>query len=417
MYNSQINNFINNLIAQAENHTDCLKNIISCLKGYFTTPQESENENDIKYGNKNVLVPFINTSKQEDNMIIYKGIRINKRKSDNRWFFRIKTYTNTYKYFYAKTQNDCLNLLKDYIKENGQNTNKKQISYQKATTLNDWLDEWLQLYKINKVKPNTIKSYKSAIKNHISKDIGKKELTKITTIDIISKLNSLNGRTAQKVYDILKDSFTKAYINKKIKENIVNATEKPKHLKTITKYLDIEQEKMFEEECKKRNNIYADYLLILLYQGMRFSEPKTLYDYNLDFVNRTISIDEKIDKKLYVKTNNSNRTVPMFSNTYKVLIKYKNVKGQIFKIGTNKIYQELEEICKKLKIDNVTPTSLRHTFITRVSENKSIPEHILQRWVGHTIGSKITKNVYTHNDPIIEEKFIKEFDTNFDTKK
>lgn len=38
---------------------------------------------------------------------------------------------------------------------------------------------------------------------------------------------------------------------------------------------------------------------------------------------------------------------------------------------------------------------LRHTFISRCHE-KQIDEIIVQRWVGHTIGSSMTKAVYTH---------------------
>ncbi|MDR2047070.1 MAG: hypothetical protein LBP79_04110 [Clostridiales bacterium] len=38
---------------------------------------------------------------------------------------------------------------------------------------------------------------------------------------------------------------------------------------------------------------------------------------------------------------------------------------------------------------------LRHTFITRCHE-KQIDEILVQKWVGHTIGSTMTKGVYTH---------------------
>lgn len=39
--------------------------------------------------------------------------------------------------------------------------------------------------------------------------------------------------------------------------------------------------------------------------------------------------------------------------------------------------------------------SLRHTFITNCQDS-NIPEHIIQNWVGHTIGSNVTKQIYTH---------------------
>jgi integrase len=43
----------------------------------------------------------------------------------------------------------------------------------------------------------------------------------------------------------------------------------------------------------------------------------------------------------------------------------------------------------------ITMHELRHTFITRCHE-KQIDEILVQKWVGHTIGSTMTKGVYTH---------------------
>ena len=41
-----------------------------------------------------------------------------------------------------------------------------------------------------------------------------------------------------------------------------------------------------------------------------------------------------------------------------------------------------------------TIKTLRFTFITKCQE-ANIPEHIIQKWVGHEIGSQVTKKVYT----------------------
>ena len=51
---------------------------------------------------------------------------------------------------------------------------------------------------------------------------------------------------------------------------------------------------------------------------------------------------------------------------------------------------------------------MRSTFITRCQE-MNIPEFIIQSWVGHTIGSKVTKSVYTKYNAQDNTKYINIF--------
>ena len=62
-----------------------------------------------------------------------------------------------------------------------------------------------------------------------------------------------------------------------------------------------------------------------------------------------------------------------------------------------------KELCSKTKYKI---HSLRHTFITRCQE-ANIPLHIIQRWVGHNIGSEVTTRVYTHTRELAELENIK----------
>jgi len=58
----------------------------------------------------------------------------------------------------------------------------------------------------------------------------------------------------------------------------------------------------------------------------------------------------------------------------------------------SKLFAELQE---KAELPNITIHELRHTFVTCYHE-KGIDEMIVQRRVGHQIGSRMTKAVYTH---------------------
>ena len=63
------------------------------------------------------------------------------------------------------------------------------------------------------------------------------------------------------------------------------------------------------------------------------------------------------------------------------------------------------QIAKKNGLPRMTLHELRHTFITRCHE-KGIDELIIQKWVGHAKGSRMTKAVYTHINDDNELKSI-----------
>lgn len=175
-------------------------------------------------------------------------------------------------------------------------------------------------------------------------------------------------------------------------------------IKKITPILTLEQEQLFINECKKYNDQISDYILLLLYQGMRHSEPWCLRQDDLDFNNNTITLKERLEEKQYLKTAKSNRTMPMFNNSREILIKYKD-KQVTFKFANKLLDNRFNEIRTTLGLKNITTHSLRHTFITRAKE-KGVAEHILQSWVGHEIGSKMTSSIYTHIDKTFENKCV-----------
>ena len=71
-------------------------------------------------------------------------------------------------------------------------------------------------------------------------------------------------------------------------------------------------------------------------------------------------------------------------------------KERLFKLSptmSEKLFCQMKE---EMNLNNkYTIHSLRHTFITTCQE-KLIPLHVIQSWVGHVIGSKVTTGVYTH---------------------
>jgi len=120
------------------------------------------------------------------------------------------------------------------------------------------------------------------------------------------------------------------------------------------------------------------------------------------------SYDEQNPDDLLVKNVDSNQIMPVFELARKILLKYANANptARIYKkFYSTKLNKVLTELREQAELPRFTIHELRHTFITRCHEKK-VDEMIVQRLVGHQIGSRMTKAVYTHISNGIEQGFI-----------
>lgn len=329
----------------------------------------------------------------------YKGISILKRPHCNTWYAR---YRNNGKQFYvsARTQQECYNKLKLALK----NKTKEALIENESLTLNEWYNKWLATYKTN-LKQTTLLDYKGSLKyipNLLSQDI-----TKLTNLEIIQELNNIPFiRRKQKVYDLLNDMFNKAVKNHIILINPIT-DDKPKHKKINGISLSIEDQNNFKNICSNRTLMF----LVCLYQGLRKGEMLALTKNDFDLENKTLTINKALNMLNQLddtKNTYSNRVIPLFDRTIEVIkpiIQNLKENERLFNISQ----QTCDKLFRKLKTENnlnekYTIHSLRHTFITNCQE-KNIPLHIIQKWVGHNIGSKVTSSVYTHIRDEAEAKY------------
>lgn len=351
---------------------------------------------------KGILEADNNSTLQEQQILIngganmkYQGITIHKNAYCNTWYAR-PSINGKQVYIAAKTQQDCYNKLKIAI--NLKNKQPKQLAApqftQSAITLQEWYTKWLKLYKRD-VKPGTIKGYKTDL-SHVEnlKDCA---LCQITAMQIQEQLNKIKGsRTQQKVYDLLNMLYKRAVQNELVNKNPLSIIDKPKHKKTTGIAMTEEDETKFISFCREKNK---DLYLVILFQGLRRGEALALTADDIDFKNKTLTINKALSYKNKIgetKTATSNRSMPLFERTAEILEKYKNVKGRLFKIAYQTAENKYNDIIHKIfEGKKYTIHSLRHTFITKMRE-ADIPLHVLQSWVGHTIGSSVTTAVYTH---------------------
>ncbi len=375
--------------------------ILGMLKHYALTMKPNHeiivdaNNNIIRFVNPKVErkekienVPTPKPKEQEQMKI--NGKTIFRNKNAKTWYTR---YRQDGKQFYisGKTQQEVAEKLKEAL-----NIEKRKKVI--GITLNQWYEKWLHLYKIGKVKQATIEDYE---KNfiHISDKIWNKNIKQITTAEILETLNAIKKeRAKQKVYEFLKALFDKALIHKHIKENIMLLIEKPKHKKSKGVALNKEQQLEFLKLCEttRFGNLYKT----ILFQGLRLGEALGITFNNIDFKNKTLTIEKTINNKNQfdtTKTEQSHRTMPLFNPTYELLrnIKVNNENERIFNFKYSSPKSNISDIIEKSNLPKFSLHDLRHTFITNC-QNENIPEHVIQSWVGHEIGSKVTKSVYTH---------------------
>ena len=394
---------LKNFLAAMEHIETDVCQVIGALKATILKQQRQQKEaptTDV--GRSKQMSAVLN----EDEMKKYKGKTITLR-PDGRWWARYYDKNKVQHSVYGKTQNECLQKLKNALKEQ----NETQIS--KTITLGEWLDKWMTLYKLNQLKPSTLEQMKRYLKDVAP--LTKTPLNKLTSIALQEFLNGVTSpRKREKLHLFLKDALTKAVKCKLINDNLFDGIKLPKRIKKKSVALDKEQEEKFVQECKKSN--MGDLLLLCLFQGFRLGEALALTYNDLDFNKRTISITKSVDAQGIIttpKTETSIRTVPMFQRTFELLPHEET--GSVF-THPRKVYQnEMLKITKRLGLHNVSIHTLRHTFATRCAEI-GISAKMTQQWLGHST-LDMTMNVYTHISKDFEQKMTCQIDTYFDTQK
>lgn len=330
----------------------------------------------------------------------YKGKTI-KLRADGRWHTR---YYNDGKQIsvYGKTQKECLDKLKQALKEC-----KNDKSNNKSThlTLEGWINQWIELFKVNKIRQSTMYDLKTRLNKYVlSSPIAKMKVNKITAIDIQSLLNQIQApRMREHIYTYLKDCFTKALKLNLIKQDLFIVINLPKREKKKGHSLTHEEEQKFKEACSISD--IGDYYKFILATGMRKGEARAITIEDIDFNKKTITINKSLSKANELGAPKAgNRTIPLFADAEDIARKYVGSKGRLFTFGANKAQIHFRKIMDSIGLNNVTIHDLRHTFCTRCME-LGIPVEQTKEWAGHS-DIAITQAYYIHINKEFEQKNI-----------
>ncbi|HBB27657.1 MAG TPA: hypothetical protein DC000_00105 [Clostridiales bacterium] len=283
-------------------------------------------------------------------------------------------------------------------------------------TVEIWANKWLETYK-NNIATNSIKNYKTTIKNHIAPEIGHIKLKDLREKHVQQLVNkkSESGLTRGTDYIVMtmKQMLKKAVKNGYIAKNVAEDIEKPKYDKQTKKPLTEHEIDIIKKTAQTHRG--GPFILTLLYTGMRRGEIVPLTWNDIDFRNRVIKVNKAVEfvhgrpNIKSTKTYTSVRNIPMLDIVYDTLKEIKKSTNSLYVFTStfNEIHTQnsLKNLFNGFKNEctkiagyefEFTLHQLRHTCATMLY-NAGVGAKDTQDWMGHSTIA-ITMDIYTHLD-------------------
>lgn len=305
----------------------------------------------------------------------------------------------------------------------------------KNITLEEWLKEWMRVYKKPYISPRTYQGYVEKSKT-ILEHLGNMQLQKIELYHLQKFISDLQNegkspKSLRHYYSILKMCFDDAIMCRHISLNPTRNLKLPSMRRKELNIMTKEEQLVFEGFMKKYRMGTA--YIVLANTGLRAGELSGLTWKDVDFENKALYVRRgmqkittydddfnkiKRERKVTdVKTENSYRVVPMLDKVVRILQEYKKkVQAEqeelaelgegfkdddfIFKtkynhpITSEYLRKTCQGICKSNNFRKVGIHELRHTFATRSIE-AGIDLRVLQEILGHASYST-TADIYVH---------------------
>lgn len=186
----------------------------------------------------------------------------------------------------------------DYL-NTGNSFSASDMSY------SDFLDYWLENYCYINLKYHTIEGYSNIIKNHIKPNIGYfrlSQITRSTLQEFINKIyinKSFSKNFLNNIKKVIKGSFTYAYETDFIKVNPAIGLKLPKYdipPEDPAHIFTNEEINIILDRFKNNHCVYYAFLTAYC-TGLRVAEVFALTWEDIDFYNKTISVNKNILNK------------------------------------------------------------------------------------------------------------------------
>lgn len=378
--------------------------------------------------------------------------------------FKVKSDKELFYYFLKNGQKKFLYRHK-YYDDNGKRAEKKKGSFNtekealkalinvKADLLNGkvsqvenseltvgkWLYLWYETYS-HEWEVTTRIQRKDAIDNQMNPMIGKYNLLKLDRPTYIRSyinplLNKYKPSTVMLFHRLFKIAINAAVEDEIIPRNRFNKIKIDQH-SDLNNFLTPQELNVFLDVTKQSENITNySFVLTLAYTGMRLGEALGLKWRNIDFLNKTLTIECTRDRHgdRTPKTKNSYRTIPIDDLLINQLLSYQRwCIEQKFSNGMRLdkendyifishqgatplsastityIFQRLYKTLKQddIHINKISAHGLRHTHAT-ILINNNVPAKTIADRLGNTV--KVLYSVYSHSFKELEDKAVSVF--------
>lgn len=302
-------------------------------------------------------------------------------------------------------------------------------------TLDGYFVEWIK-GKRNGAKGNTLKTYSSYYKKHISPRLGKRKVQQIERREVLNLqkelAETLSNTTANGVMKTLKIILHDAMHDEIIVKNPAEGVKALKEInnkasETYHRALTEEEQKLFMQEIE--NDYYYEFIALLLCSGMRSGEAAALTWSDIDYKNNVIHITKTVtfteEGTLFVgnspKSEAGKRDIPLNDTIKTILQRQRSKTGIIVPMSSKHVFvavygglvhnhainraiaDALERLeAKGTHIEHFTAHALRDTFATRFIEQGGQPQ-TLKTILGHS-SLAMTMDLYAHVLPNTKQK-------------
>lgn len=233
---------------------------------------------------------------------------------------------------------------------------------------------------------------------------------------ILQRKEKLSYSSIKIIKSLINRSLQYAYEKNIIKEKLcIGIKLKQQGVKKVDSLTKLEQQKL-EKHIIANKKIYCYGILISLYTGLRIGELLSLKWQDIDFEDKIIKVQSSscqvlknhklIDIEDLPKTQSSVRQLPVTNFLIKLLKELKSYQNNLCeyvlsntnnkKISVRTYQQSFNRLLQRLKIKHYGFHSLRHTFATRLLENK-VDIKTISELMGHS-SPTITLNRYVHTN-------------------
>lgn len=297
-------------------------------------------------------------------------------------------------------------------------------------TLKDCLLSYVQA-KQTYLKESTYVRYMNLINNHLDNQNGNIPINELTNRDIQNYCDTLLKNKVSTIVVREMVLLMKLSLKRDAKINSYQPLFIDLDLPTVAKKKRVsilnrnDQKSIMNYILTNNMQKYCGIMLSLM-TGLRIGELCALKWTDIDLKKRVIVVEKTLQRicqkgkksKITItvpKTSNSNREIPISNALYDFLIQIKPSKRELYFLTSSnkpteprnyrKIYLTL---LKKLKINQISFHALRHTFATRLIENK-VDIKTVSELLGHS-SVNITISIYVHSEFNTKRKAVKTLD-------